>query len=98
MMFKILNNSVDIPIDLLVFILNTLPTRGHNLRFHQLPVRINSFGKSVATTGLIPRKLDCIVTSISLCSQGNPVLQSLKKTAFACMEMGGPGRCIFFII
>ena len=46
MMFKILNNIVDIPIDPSILTPNTLPTRGHNLRFRQLPVRINSFGNS----------------------------------------------------
>ena len=40
------NNIVDISIDPSVFVPNVLPTRGHNLRFRQLPVRINSFGKS----------------------------------------------------
>ena len=46
MMFKMLNNIVDIPIDLSILVLNTLPTQGHNLRFRQLSFRINSFGKS----------------------------------------------------
>ena len=46
MMFKILNNLVDISIDPTVLVPNTLPTRGHNQRFRQLPVRTNSFGKS----------------------------------------------------
>ena len=46
MRFKILNNIVDISIDPTVLVPNTLPTRGHNRRFHQLPVRINSFDKS----------------------------------------------------
>ena len=46
MMLKILNNIVDISIDSTVLVLNTLPTRGHNRRFRQLPVRTNSFGKS----------------------------------------------------
>ena len=50
MMFKILNNIVDISIDLAidptVLVPNTLSTHGHNQRFHQLPVRTNSFGKS----------------------------------------------------
>ena len=46
MMFKILNNIVDISIDPTVLVPNTLPTRGHNRRFRQLPVRTNSFGKS----------------------------------------------------
>ena len=45
-MFKILNNLVDISIDPTVLVPNTLPTRGHNQRFRQLPVRTNSFGKS----------------------------------------------------
>ena len=34
---------MDISIDPSVFV---LPTHGHSLRFHQLPVRINSFDKS----------------------------------------------------
>ena len=46
MMFKILNNIVDISIDPTVLVPNTLPTHGHNQRFRQLPVRTNSFGKS----------------------------------------------------
>ena len=46
MMFKILNNIVDISIDPTALVPNTLPTRGHNQRFRQLPVRTNSFGKS----------------------------------------------------
>ena len=46
MMFKILNNIVDISIDPTVLVPNALPTRGHNQRFRQLPVRTNSFGKS----------------------------------------------------
>ena len=46
MMFKILSNIVDISIDTTVLVPNTLPTRGHNQRFRQLPVRTNSFGKS----------------------------------------------------
>ena len=46
MIFKILNNIVDISIDPTVLVLNILPTRGHNRRFRQLPVRTNSFGKS----------------------------------------------------
>ena len=45
MMFKILNNIVDISIDTTVLVSNILPTRGHNLRFCQLLVRINSIGK-----------------------------------------------------
>ena len=48
MMFKILNNIVDIPIDPSELAPNTLPTGGHNLiRFCQLPVRI---GKSFFQT------------------------------------------------
>ena len=46
MMFKILNSIVDISTDPTVLVPNTLPTRGHNQRFRQLPVRTNSFGKS----------------------------------------------------
>ena len=46
MMFKILNNIVDISIDPTVLVPNTLPTCGHNQRFRQLPVRTNLFGKS----------------------------------------------------
>ena len=45
MMVKILDNIVDISIDSAVLVPNVLPTHGHNLRFRQLLVRINSFGK-----------------------------------------------------
>ena len=50
MMFKILNDIMDISIDPTVLVPNILPTRGHNLRFCKLPVRINSFGKSFFLT------------------------------------------------
>ena len=46
MMFKILNNTVDLSIDPSVLTPTILPTRGHNCRFRQLPVRTNSFNNS----------------------------------------------------
>ena len=47
MMFKILNNIVDISIDPTVLVTNTLQTRDHNRNFRQLPFTTNSFGKSL---------------------------------------------------
>ena len=46
MMFQIFKNAVHIPVVPPIFTFNTLGTRGHSLKFYQLPTRVSSYTNS----------------------------------------------------
>ena len=46
MMFKILRNTIHIPVEPPIFTFNRSSTRGHGLKLYQLSARINSYANS----------------------------------------------------
>ena len=52
MMFKILRNTIHIPVEPPIFTFNRSATRGHGFKLYQLPARINSYANSFSSLTL----------------------------------------------